>query len=352
VVGGIFAVQYHTVLAEAGRAMPYWRAFLIQTGPWYVWVALLPLVLQMPIRWPACNGIPRFIVMNTAIGAVLGTVHLLVSARLLALLGDSAWPMSAGFPPGWGPVSMASMAGEFIIYWMLVGLTYVSYYHQVLDNERLRSAELKAKVVTAELTALRAQLCPHFLFNTLNSACGLIPSDPERAETMIARLSQLLRLALQTDGVDLVPLTDELEFARAYLDVEHLRFQERLRVTIDVAPGLQDALVPNFLLQPLVENAVHHAVAPSRGPCSLWLVVEQRGSSLVIEVRDDGPGVQPGALERRRGAIGLKTTRARLEHIYGSGYSLTVSNRTGGGAVAEVILPFRLAPDTAEVVAA
>ena len=129
---------------------------------------------------------------------------------------------------------------------------------------------------------------------------------------MITRLSQLLRLALQTEGIAEVPLAKELEFARAYLDVERIRFQDRLHVIVDVDSDLRDVLVPNFLLQPLVENAVHHAVAPSRDPRTLELTVHRRSGSLVIEVRDDGPGLQPGALERRRDAIGLKTTRARL----------------------------------------
>jgi LytS/YehU family sensor histidine kinase len=118
----------------------------------------------------------------------------------------------------------------------------------------------------------------------------------------------------------------------------------------DVDSDLRDALVPNFLLQPLVENAVHHAVAPSRDPRTLELTVRRRSGSLVIEVRDDGPGLQPGALERRRDAIGLKTTRARLEHLYGpAGFTFSVGNRDGGGAVAEVVLPLRY-PRTLELV--
>ncbi|MGH7594377.1 MAG: sensor histidine kinase, partial [Gemmatimonadales bacterium] len=118
-------------------------------------------------------------------------------------------------------------------------------------------------------------------------------------------------------------------------------FQDRLRVVIDVDSDLREVLVPNFLLQPLVENAVHHAIAPSRDPRTLELVVYRRSGSLVIEVRDDGPGLRSGAMERRRDAIGLKATRARLEHLYGPAFTFAVVNRDGGGAVAEVVLPLR-----------
>jgi LytS/YehU family sensor histidine kinase len=238
-------------------------------------------------------------------------------------------------------MELTEFAGRLLIYALVVGLIYVGLVRQALQEEKLRSAELRAKVVTAELSSLRAQLCPHFLFNTLNSACALVSSDPERAELMIARLSLLLRQALQTDGIAEVPLTKELEFATTYLEVEKIRFEERLQVAVDVPPELRGAMVPNFLLQPLVENAVHHAVEPSRTPRLLEIVASRQNGSLRLEIRDDGPGLVPGAMERRKGAIGLATTRARLEHLYGAQYSMVVRDRAGGGAVAEVVLPYR-----------
>ncbi len=341
--GAIFALQSHAVLLDAGVPASFWPLFAAQSVPWLVWVALLYAILQLPVWWPSCPGVARFVVLNSAIGLVVGELHFAVSRGILALLGAAAVPVATGFPPGSAHWSLGQLAGDLMIYWLLVGLVYVAHYQHVLDDERLQSAQLTAKVATAELTALRAQLCPHFLFNTLNSACALMPSDPERAEVMIAKLSQLLRLALQTDGIHEVPLVKELEFARAYLDVERIRFQERLRVTIDVEPDVRDAMVPNFLLQPLVENAVHHAVAPSREPRQLDLVVWRRDAALVIEVRDDGAGLPGGTFERRRGAIGLSTTRARLEHLYGEHFHLEVRNREGGGAVTEVVLPLHLA---------
>ena len=336
-------MQYHAVMFAAGRPVSFWSAFATQAVPWYLWVLFLPVILAIPDRWPVCPGLARLAAINLTLGLSLTGLHLALSHGIMDALGVGPWPVSLGFPPGLGPVGVGQVVGGLMIYGVLVGLTYMAHFRQAFHDAQVQSAQLKAQVVTAELIALRAQLCPHFLFNTLNSACGLINGDPERAELMITRLSQLLRLALQTEGIAEVPLVKELEFARAYLDVERIRFQDRLRVIVDVEPDLRDVLVPNFLLQPLVENAVHHAVAPSRDPRTLELMVRRRSGSLVIEVRDDGPGLQPGALERRRDAIGLKTTRARLEHLYGPAYTFSVANRDSGGAVAEVVLPLRYA---------
>lgn len=342
-IGAVFAVQYHEVMFAAGRPVSLGAAFATQAVPWYLWVIFLPVILAIPDRWPVCPGLWRLAAINLTLGLSLTALHLGLSHAIMAWLGVGPWPVSLGFPPGLGPVGVGQVVGGLMIYGVLVGLTYMAHFRQAFHDAQVQSAQLKAQVVTAELIALRAQLCPHFLFNTLNSACGLITGDPERAELMITRLSQLLRLALQTEGIAEVSLSKELEFARAYLDVERIRFQERLQVIVDVDADLRDVLVPNFLLQPLVENAVHHAVAPSRERRTLELAVHRQSGSLVIQVLDDGPGLQPGALERRRDAIGLKTTRARLENLYGPAYSFTVVNRECGGAMAQVVLPLRTA---------
>ncbi|MGH7594540.1 MAG: sensor histidine kinase, partial [Gemmatimonadales bacterium] len=231
-IGAAFAVQYHAVMAAAARPVSFWTAFATQAVPWYLWVLFLPLILAIPDRWPVCPGVMRLATINLTLGLSLTGLHLALSHAIMNALGVGPWPVSLGFPPGLGPIGAGQVVGGLMIYGVLVGLTYLAHFRQAFHDSQVQSAQLKAQVVTAELIALRAQLCPHFLFNTLNSACGLIPGDPERAELMIARLSQLLRLALQTEGIAEVPLAKELEFARAYLDVERIRFQDRLRVVI------------------------------------------------------------------------------------------------------------------------
>lgn len=338
-LGGIFALQYGSALAARGVPVAPGEAFLVQALPWYLWIAFLPIIRRIPARWPLRRtGVGRLLVVNALVGLGLGALHQWSSRMLESLLAVTPAHVAA---------TLAEMVAQGAVgllgYGVLVAIAYLAHDRRALHDQAVHAARLEARVANAELSALRAQLCPHFLFNTLNSACGLVTADPPRAEVMITRLSQLLRLALQTEGIEPVPLTKELDFVSAYLDVEGVRFQERLLVTLDVDPGTRAALVPNFLLQPLVENAVHHAVAPSRDPRRLEVHVRREDDRLVIEVRDDGPGLADGAMAKRRGAIGLATTRSRLEHMYGADYSLSVRNRPSGGAVAEVILPWRTA---------
>jgi two-component system LytT family sensor kinase len=342
ILGGIHGVQFSAHLAGAGEAISPAHAFVSQALPWYLWVLFIPLIERVPLHFPTGSGIGRVLGLNLVIGVAVAVVHLWVASALAALLVPDITTARPWYLLAAAPQQLSGFAGGLLTYALIVGLLYVGHFGRVLEQERVHSAELRAKIVEAELRSLRAQLCPHFLFNALNSTCALIASDPERAELMITRLSQLLRLALQTEGVSEVMLVKELDFACSYLEVEKIRFQDRLQVAIDVAPELRRALVPNFLLQPLVENAVHHAVEPSRTPRRLEVAASRRNGSLVIQVRDDGPGLSPGAMARRRGSIGLATTRARLEHLYGENFTLVVSDRPTGGAMAEVVMPYHV----------
>lgn len=193
------------------------------------------------------------------------------------------------------------------------------------------------------LENLRAQLCPHFLFNALNAASALVTADPEAAERMIAQISELLRIALRTEGVQKVRFESELSFVEKYLTVERIRFGDRLHVRYDIGDGAYAALTPNFLLQPIVENAVHHGIAPRSEPGHIAIAARCAGADLRITVSDDGPGLPAGA-SPRVGAIGLRNTRARLEHLYGENFRFTLKNAAAGGVIAEVRIPYERAP--------
>jgi two-component system, LytTR family, sensor kinase len=210
-------------------------------------------------------------------------------------------------------------------------------------RRRLASAELDAKMAQLRLENLRAQLCPHFLFNALNAASALVTVDPEAAERMIAQISELLRIALRTEGVQKVRFESELSFVEKYLRVERMRFGGRLHIAYDIGEGASAALAPNFLLQPIVENAVHHGIAPRSEPGRIDIAARCTARELLITVRDDGPGLPPRA-SPRAGAIGLRSTRARLEHLYGDGFRFTLRNAPGGGVIAEVRIPYERAP--------
>jgi LytS/YehU family sensor histidine kinase len=213
-------------------------------------------------------------------------------------------------------------------------------YRRKAEERALRVAQLDRRLAEAKLEALQRQLHPHFLFNTLNTISGLMHQDVQAADLMIDRLSDLLRTTLDTSGVQEVPLKQELATLQTYLDIEQTRFRDRLSVRLDVDAGVQDALVPNFLLQPLVENAIRHGIGPLARPGRIDIRAYRHGADLQLEVRDTGLGLPPDRLIALNKGVGLANTRARLEHLYGTAHQFVFSNIDGGGFSVRVAIPF------------
>jgi two-component system, LytTR family, sensor kinase len=225
-------------------------------------------------------------------------------------------------------------------YWILV-LGYLGwhYYQAYRDRERQASA-LATELVQARLQALRMQINPHFLFNTLNTISALIHENPDAADRMIVRLSELLRRTLDRGDVQEVPLREELEFLRLYLGIEQMRFPDRLTVTFDIEPKTQDWLVPHLILQPLVENALRHGILPreeaGRVEISAHLV---DGQHLELKVRDNGNGLRDANGSPGRQGIGLQNIRARLTQLYGDAQKFEIANAATGGVEARIVIP-------------
>ena len=209
---------------------------------------------------------------------------------------------------------------------------------------------LQAQLAEARLDALRRQLDPHFLFNTLHAVSSLVERDPRGVRRMITRLSELLRHSIEVSGEPEVPLRQELELLGRYLDIMPVRFQGRLEVETRVDDRALDALVPNLILQPLVENAIKHGVEQLTGPGRICIEAEHADGQVVLRVRDNGPGVDGGVpagapLATRPGRVGLRNTVARLEQLYGTEQRFTLRLAEDGGAVAEVRLPYHTRTD-------
>jgi sensor histidine kinase YesM len=183
------------------------------------------------------------------------------------------------------------------------------------------------------------QLHPHFLFNTLHAVSTLLHRDPDAADEMISELSDLLRMTLENFGLQEVSLREELEFIRRYLDIQQVRFQDRLRVTIDVPAETLDARVPNQALQPIVENAIHHGLEARTGGGTIEIRARGRAAMLQLSVRDDGPGLRANWQASQQDGIGLSNTRARLKQLYGPLASLDLSNHPQGGTVVTLLIP-------------
>lgn len=223
-------------------------------------------------------------------------------------------------------------------YWIVVAATQGYLYYARYREGEVVSAQLSAQLAQAQLQALRMQLHPHFLFNTLNAISTLVHKDPEIADRMIARLSDLLRLTLENIGVQEVRLAKELEFLERYLEIERMRFADRLEVRMHIAPETLDARTPYLILQPLVENAIRHGIAPRSARGRVEVSAERKDGMLVLVVKDDGPGI---AEAKTRDGVGISSTRARLERLYGAGHRFTLHNGAQGGLMVTLALPFQ-----------
>ena len=247
------------------------------------------------------------------------------------------------------PISSLGFLDDLMVYFAVFGggvardyfLRYRARQHEAVRLES-QAALLQAQLAEARLAVLRTQLDPHFLFNTLNAVSALVERDPRGVRRMIARLSDLLRNTLESAPRQEVPLEEELELLRRYLDIMEIRFQGRLAVEIDVPAALRSAYVPHLMLQPLVENALKHGVADLEEMGRVAVRGRREGELLVLSVEDNGAGPSP---ERRQG-VGLRNTIARLEQLYGEVATFTLARASAGGALAEVRLPFRTTPVT------
>ncbi len=229
---------------------------------------------------------------------------------------------------------------ELIIYWMVVlGHLGWSSYQRYRDHE-LEAAELHRQLVEARLEALRMQLNPHFLFNTLHTISALLHENPEAADRVVARLSELLRVSLDQSKAQEVPLSEELAFLDRYLEIEQTRFGDRLKVERIIEPGSQDALVPCLILQPLVENAIRHGIEQREEAGRLAISTRRDNGVLTLSVSDNGNGLPEDADAPREG-IGLSNTRSRLHHLYGESQKLELKRVPGGGLEVRITIPYR-----------
>lgn len=225
-------------------------------------------------------------------------------------------------------------------YLPIVLIAHVMSYYRRFRRRELRTSQLQALLDKARLQSLKSQLQPHFLFNTLNSISALMLTNVEAADRMITRLGDLLRISLESAGTQMTTLSRELEFVNCYIEIEKVRFEERLKVNIDVAPEALDASVPHLLLQPLVDNAIKHGISRLVSGGEIRISATHDGTDLHLEVRDNGPGFKE-ASRSTAGGVGLRITRERLETIYGQDQSVELLSLPEGGVAARVSIPFR-----------
>mgnify|MGYP002761624935 FL=1 len=236
---------------------------------------------------------------------------------------------------------------ELIIYAMILAVGFARAYYRRLQERRVQATELRAQLTEARLQALRMQINPHFLFNTLNAVSGLVERDPKGVRTMVARLSALLRHTLTKDGQDgrqEVPLDEELTVLNDYLEIMHVRFGDRLHVRQDIDDSVRDALVPDLILQPLVENAIKHGVAPQERGGRVTIQAQRTDGYLQLSVADDGPGMAGDGLPDTGEGIGLRNVKERLRRLYGTDHRMQIRPGDQAGVVVDLRIPFHTRP--------
>jgi two-component system, LytTR family, sensor kinase len=346
--GLFFASQATLQQSYMGRAVTWRNNFASWLTCGYLWAALTPPILYLSRRFPIRRR-------HWARSALLHFGCSLLAAALL--LG--AYTLAAkliGLPVAQRPLGSAYLAlviveyhNTLIIYWIILGIDHALRYYRKYRERELQTSQLEAKLAQAQLQVLKMQLHPHFLFNTLHAISTLMHRDVEAADRMIARLSDLLRLALESEGVQEVSLKQELELLERYLEIEQTRFRDRLTVEMRIEPEVLDARVPNLILQPLVENAIQHGIAPRRGTGRIEIDARRENGTLALSVRDDGRGLNAGAGAKLKEGVGLSNTRARLHQLYGARASFRLSSAPEGGVLACLEIPFHEGELTSDV---
>jgi signal transduction histidine kinase len=319
------------------------QLMVLNTVYWYVPALLAPVVIGVTRRyrlghtpWPSTLAIH---VAGAFVYSLVHTGALLVTRSLIFENGGRAPTLS------WWTYAQRQYITQLdwllATYFFLVGLGHAIEYWREARERAVSAERLQTRLAEAQLEALQRQLQPHFLFNTLHAISSLMRTDVEAADLMIDRLSDLLRLSLRSKAQE-VTVKQELEILQSYLAIEQTRFRDRLSVQIDAQPDVLDARIPQLLLQPLVENAVHHGIAPRARPGRIDIRAYRRGHQLEIEVRDSGDGLPPDRLLALNDGVGLSNTRARLAHLYGDAHGFAFANLPGGGFQVSVSIPFHV----------
>jgi two-component system LytT family sensor kinase len=325
------ATAYYENYAFQGYSdMRFLQQLLFPLANYWPWVALSPLILYISQRIPFRRSAwRRFLLAHLVLAAVFALTKLWAMDLFYSNTVGRKWLIL-----GYGNFLL-----EYFTYWTFLAVfSGLSFYRRLRDRE-IKASQLQAKLAQAHLQVLKMQLHPHFLFNTLHAISTLMHRDIDAADRMISRLSDLLRLSLESIKDQEFPLRKELDFLQRYLEIEQIRFGERLSVEREIDPQTLDAGLPSFLLQPVLENAINHGVGKSAGKGLITLRARREQEQLVLEVQDNGPGL-PAADVERISRVGLANTRARLEQSYGGESGLAFISPPEGGLLVRLSIPF------------
>ena len=343
--GLVYAAPIYLEVRAEGMQHAASRVFTWGILLWVAWAPLTPAMVWLARRFSLVAldwkrtlpiHIPSFLLLSAIHSAAATAITLTV--KPFDEMGTTPllfWPRFVNRMKG-------SFGADLLVYGGVVGVCYaIDYYRKYREHEFI-STQLEAQLANAQLESLRMQLHPHFLFNTLNGIVGLVRDNKnEAAVNMLVGLSDLLRHALERSDQQEVELKDELAFTKLYLNIQQMRFSDRLKIDVDVEPRTMKAMVPNLLLQPLLENAVRHGLARSVEAGWLAISAKRQNGSLLITVSDNGAGLPSDWQLKTSSGIGLANTAARLQQLYGELHRFDIHNRDEGGVEVEIVIPFK-----------
>src|SRR5881227_122116 len=341
------AISYAAAIGDNNKEFGFVSALRLNLVQFYLWAILSPLLFRFSRRFPIefrPLNLRNLLLYFPALISFAG-IHQLIHLAVLW----SITPRWRQKYPALIDCYRAYFAFGFYIDLIIASLIVIAVhallYYQNFRASELAQSSLKAQLAQAQLRALKMQLHPHFLFNTLHSISSLVLEDPPKANSMIARLGDFLRLTVDNSDQQLVTLKEETEFLRCYLDIEQVRFGDRLTVAFELEPQTLSAQVPHLILQPLVENAIQYAIAPRATRGHINVEAKRLNSLLRLEVRDNGPGIISNSDLFGAEGVGLSNVRARLHQIYGSEFRFELMNSRDGGLAVVMEIPFQREAD-------
>ena len=321
-----------------------------QLAWWTPWIPLVPLIIHVAQTFPVeKRRWLKSLLIHAGFCVLFSLLHLTLYVTLSRVIGGQTWLNLAGESPEsystvlWNLLTTPFMVNfrlRLLIYAIIVLVALTVDYYRRLQKRELDLTRLEKQLADAQLQALKMQLHPHFLFNTLNSVSALMYKDVDAAEEMVRKLTNFLHMTLESSGSQEVTLEKELDFLNYYLQIEQIRFQDRLAIEMKIDPSTLDARVPNLIMQPIVENAIRHGVATRSAHGHIQISSRKQNGVIQLQVQDNGPGLEALNGEIREG-VGLSNTRLRLQQIYGDSYRFDLSNAPEGGVLATVELPYQ-----------
>ena len=339
-LGLCYAAHLHAV-GEEGKPVLWSWALVDYLAFWVGWGLVSGPVAWLVYRFPIAPHRKRNALVHVAASAAISPLHSLFCYAMMWMAVHAL-----GMAPTWvHKMDLTQMVllmyPRGMVYTLLiVAIVHALDYHRQYEERSVAASQLEAQLAQAKLHLLKMQLHPHFLFNTLNSISALLHEDVELADLMIERLGDFLRLTLDHSASQEVTLRQEMEFLNCYLAIEQIRLQDRLIKVIEVDPQTMDARVPGLILQPIVENAIRHSIAPRPAGGKIEISARRERTRLMMTVRDNGAGLAPQPNGSNGKGMGLSITRARLERLYGADHRFELSNAPEGGLIVTLEIPF------------